>query len=417
LYLTSSYYKRFLESDEALFEISKRFKIPLSLNFSKLIYNYDHEYLTKRSHKYYSADKCLFRAAKEGNLDMVKNAISNGATKFNIAMPFASRGGNIEVFKLFLHFGAEISSRSIIMASKYERNDILDIISTRSLANIYGDIIIGASAGGKIELLKCIITKSIIEKKYIFHSSLVIALAVAANNGNIKIVSLLYDFIVTTKVSLSAYDYMKILSSASAGGHLKLVKIIIKNMKNNNIGLKYFPLKEAAESGNKNLTLFLLNLGAKNYASATCCAAKCNNEEIFYILMNIILEKGNKLSADEYREILYSSASGGNIGILNALINLAPKYDVELGILDYDEIMILASIKHINIVYLMLDKGAKNYNKSLVNAVKGYNREIVELMLHTGACNYGEAIEAAIKNGAKEIIEVIQNYILTKVLL
>ena len=47
---------------------------------------------------------------------------------------------------------------------------------------------------------------------------------------------------------------------------------------------------------------------------------------------------------------------------------------------------------HENIVRLMLDRGADNYNETMINAVRTGHESIVRLMLENDADNYNEAM-------------------------
>jgi hypothetical protein len=58
-YVSGETYKNFLESNEALFTLSKKFNLKPSSNFNNFVEKYDKEYLTKRCFKYFSADECL----------------------------------------------------------------------------------------------------------------------------------------------------------------------------------------------------------------------------------------------------------------------------------------------------------------------------------------------------------------------
>jgi hypothetical protein len=77
LYVSSATYKNFLESKEALFTLSKRFNIKSSNNFNNFVEQYEKKYLTKRCFKYFSVNKCLIRSSKEGNVEIVNEAIKD----------------------------------------------------------------------------------------------------------------------------------------------------------------------------------------------------------------------------------------------------------------------------------------------------------------------------------------------------
>jgi len=71
------------------------------------------------------------------------------------------------------------------------------------------------------------------------------------------------------------------------------------------------------------------------------------------------------------------------------------------------------------IVELMIDKGGEeypfNWNDGLQGACKGGHMDIVKLMIHKGATNIKEYFKVLIENGHFEIVEYLENYILKKI--
>ena len=99
-----------------------------------------------------------------------------------------------------------------------------------------------------------------------------------------------------------------------------------------------------------------------------------------------------------HEKISYSARNGYDILLLPILLTLD----------DYNWAMAYAAEGgHIEIVKLMLEKGANNYNLSMENAAYGGHMEIVKLMLEKGANDYNRAMEAAALSGHMEIVRLM----------
>jgi len=76
LYFTNKEVKLLLDNKEILFVLGRKFNLAKSNTFKEFVYNYDHKYVTKRCFNYFSIQTCLIKASSEGNIDVVKTAIS-----------------------------------------------------------------------------------------------------------------------------------------------------------------------------------------------------------------------------------------------------------------------------------------------------------------------------------------------------
>jgi len=65
---------------------------------------------------------------------------------------------------------------------------------------------------------------------------------------------------------------------------------------------------------------------------------------------------------------------------------------------------------HIEIVKIMLDKGANSFNLSMKNASYNGYIEIVKLMLDKGANNFNRSMRNASSNGHIEIVKLLKKY-------
>ena len=78
---------------------------------------------------------------------------------------------------------------------------------------------------------------------------------------------------------------------------------------------------------------------------------------------------------------------------------------------NYNKIMETAAYYgHIEIVKLMLEKGAKNYDSAMSYAASSGHIEIVKLMLEKGAKNYDSAIKTAAMYEHTEIVKFLQEH-------
>lgn len=81
-------------------------------------------------------------------------------------------------------------------------------------------------------------------------------------------------------------------------------------------------------------------------------------------------------------------------------------FHTKLNVTNYDEIMIEATENgHIEIVKLMLDKGATDYNEAMRSAAWGGYVDIIQLMLEKGATNYDDAMINAANGGQLGIVK------------
>ena len=70
-----------------------------------------------------------------------------------------------------------------------------------------------------------------------------------------------------------------------------------------------------------------------------------------------------------------------------------------------------AFLGYLDIVRLMLFRGANNYNTGLTSAASGGHIEIVLLMLQQGANNFNEAMARAAHRGHEDIVYCSSNVI------
>lgn len=112
---------------------------------------------------------------------------------------------------------------------------------------------------------------------------------------------------------------------------------------------------------------------------------------------------GHEIS--NYDEAALHAAYGGHKRVLEYLMRLTPDE------LNHDNIMAMASANgHSEIVNMMLDCGATDYNRSLVNAAQFGHEHIVRLMIEKGANRYDRAMAQAAFGGHKNMVNLMLRY-------
>ncbi len=303
----------------------------------------------------------IIEASKIGDIDIVKELVENGAN-VNVeddregvsALMYASKNGHLEVVKYLIMNGSAMyaisnKSTSFSLATENGHNDIAMYIKDIST-------FIDSAKNGDYNQVKKFIEKGIPVDALVDFDT---ALAVASENGHIKIVKYLIDNGANVN---GDRPYLGIvapaLSIASQNGHLKIVKILIKNGAKVNLDntLGGTALMSASENGYVEIVKLLIDNGADvNVQTDRSSTA-------------LIMSKNYKVS-----KILIDN--GADIKVYNDL-----GYTALYGVTD------------IKLAKLLIDKGA-DLNATLVNdgstplieAVRNNNFKIVKLLVESGA--------------------------------
>ena len=168
---------------------------------------------------------------------------------------------------------------------------------------------------------------------------------------------------------------------------------------------------QAAEEGNILAVLEELKRGCDNYKDAMIYAGLGGNIKIVQMMMNRYEKSIGEYAFDTtsmfppeeirvhpnyiysnqypcYDLTMFFAADKGHIEIVKLMI--------EKGASDFEEGLYVASRNgHIDIAKLMIEKGAANYNFAMISASYEGQFEIVELMIEKGANDYNEALVGA----------------------
>jgi Ankyrin repeats (3 copies)/Ankyrin repeat len=140
--------------------------------------------------------------------------------------------------------------------------------------------------------------------------------------------------------------------------------------------------------------------------------------------------KDYKDSKDIFDFALYEAAEGGHMDIVKLMIekgatsfDLAMVWAAEAGQMEIVNFMIEKGATEFNrgmawaagggymeIVKLMIEKGATNFDWAITNAAKGGYMEIVKLMIEKGATKFNPAMKLASKRGHMEIVEYLKQF-------
>jgi ankyrin repeat protein len=186
----------------------------------------------------------LLEAAECGYLDLVNVMIRKGATNFNGGLHAASYNGHIEIAELMLEHHADNFISSFLTAISGGKVEIVRLLIKRG-ANDWGHGIVWASSFGHEDIVKLILLKGTIR-----NIALNLAFRKAAEGNHKNIVKILMD--------AGADDWNQGLSGAAVSGHESMVRFMIKMGANNfNTGLH-----NAAYGGHRHIVDLMIEYGA-----------------------------------------------------------------------------------------------------------------------------------------------------------
>jgi ankyrin repeat protein len=105
--------------------------------------------------------------------------------------------------------------------------------------------------------------------------------------------------------------------------------------------------------------------------------------------------------ATDFDGTMFEAAEGGHMEIVKLMI--------EKGARDFNKAMSYAAIEgHMEIVKFMIEKGATDFNSGMNHAAGGGHMEIVKLMIEKGATNFDWGMFFAAKRGHIEIVNYLK---------
>ncbi|KAH6881080.1 hypothetical protein B0T10DRAFT_518795 [Thelonectria olida] len=216
--------------------------------------------------------------------------------------------------------------------------------------------------------------------------------------------------------------YGSALQAASAGGHDKIVQLLLEKGADVNAGKYGSALQAAAARGHDKIVQLLLEKGADvnmeggHYGSALQAASAGGHDKI----VQLLLEKGADVNAEggQYGSALQAASAEGHDKIVQLLLEKGAGVNAEGRC--YGSALQAASFRgHNKIVQLLLEKGADvnakggEYGSALQAASYGGHDKIVQLLLEKGADvnaeggQYGSALQAASAGGHDKIVQLL----------
>jgi Ankyrin repeats (3 copies) len=141
----------------------KKFYLKMTYYISKLEEEFGIPYIPTKSYnpeKFYKKYKdskdiynfVMVRAAKGGNMEIVKFMIEKGATSFDWTMVNASRGGHMEIVKLMIEKGATYFNTAMRSAALGGHMEIVKLMIEKGATNFVSAMNI-ATKGGHMEIV------------------------------------------------------------------------------------------------------------------------------------------------------------------------------------------------------------------------------------------------------------------------
>lgn len=135
---------------------------------------------------------------------------------------------------------------------------------------------------------------------------------------------------------------------------------------------------------------------SKIYRKQMQFLARNGYDKLLYSILEVT--PADKWNFEKFHEAVQSAIEANHVEIIN--------YCMSQGYRAYDDMMITAArYGRLNIIKMMIEKGAKNFDAAMTWAVTCINcMEIIDLMLEKGAKSYGATICSAIMADNREVV-------------
>ncbi|MEM3858013.1 MAG: ankyrin repeat domain-containing protein [Candidatus Micrarchaeaceae archaeon] len=267
----------------------------------------------------YCLNTALYRASKGGNIDIMKLLISYGANNFNYALEGACRGEKVEAARFLLSYNVNDLFRSIYYACRSGNLELIKLLISKGIKH-WDQALYGACKNGNIENVKyllqyaknpsynemfCYACKSNLElAKFLYTNypcnyNLNCALFYACKYGKIEIVNYLLD------LGADNVDYA--LKGACKGGKIEIAKMMV------NLGATDFndALSYACKCGDLETVNYIISLGGNDWESGLFSACQYGHGEIVKLMLTKNISEDclefcayNASDNDEITEIL-----------------------------------------------------------------------------------------------------------------
>jgi len=245
-------------------------------------------------HLHHLYNSILYGAAQGGHLELVDQAIKNGAYDYVGGAIHAVRGGHAYLVKHLLNAGPHFHP---VLMSTEQIDEIMD----------------EAARVGDIDTVEYMVELGAVDYD--------LAMASAAANGHDEIVQYMFD--------LGASNYNWTLWRAAAGGYFSIVDLIIE-LAGNIHPLDYNrAMEEAAEAGQLDMVDYMVELGADAYGLAFDAAASVGNVHVMEYLLEYVNQQN--LNNALILAIEYSQEDAAEFALRNGANNFVEALELAEG--------------------------------------------------------------------------------------
>ena len=230
---------------------------------------------------YLDFNDMMFKAAKDGNVDLVELVIKKGVSDFDLnrAMETAAEWGKLAVVKFLVEKGAKnlskikiepILNRTMLSAARHGHLEIVELMIEKG-ANDFNRTMYWGAFSGSLKIVELMIEKGADD----FNE----AMSTAATKKHFDIVELM--------IKKGANNFTQVMRDAVHAGSLDVVKLMIEK------GEKYFDINDfnygmvnAARDGSLDIVKLMVEKGARDFDMAIRNATRTGHQEIVDYLKN-----------------------------------------------------------------------------------------------------------------------------------
>lgn len=364
----------------------------------------------------YDYSTAMYCAGLGGHLNIVEFMISIGADNFIEGLSGACLGGHLFIVKFLiekLNEDAILSLNCVFHHACYSGNLELVKYMIANGVNAWESGFNRACHGGHMPIVQLMISK--LTEIDEFNRDDLRGLDYACIGGNIDIVKLMIDLTFQdTKTSKTSTKWFSALYNACENGHMSVVQLIISasgGLEGSNIYTWSHALQWACQSGNMDLVRLIISKiegsdeSSKIYTPiwnmGFIKACNFNNTPI----VQLMISKG----ANDWHNGLGNACYNGHISIVKLILESQPSgpRGPEISVNWNYQFEWACSGGCIEIVQLMISKGADSWNNGLENACKNGHIDIVKLVLSYGANKLDTALFNAYLNGHMNIVHLL----------
>jgi ankyrin repeat protein len=320
-------------------------------------------------------ETALTAASRHGHLQIVELLLNNGADvntqgesfSYGTALQAASRGGHVQIVDLLLNKGADVN-----------------ITGGR-----FGNALIAASFCGYLEIAVRLIDAGANIDAADMSNDYGTALHAASRGGHLPIVELLLRR--GADVNIHHGDWGTALIAASEMGQYHIVQILVNHGVNVNLQSKRMgtALQVTAERGQIQIARLLLSKGAEVNGEVLCSASRGGHLQLVELLLN------NHAKIDAYGQngtALVVASRNGHLDVVELLLSRGADINAQIS---YTALQGATAFGHTNVARLLIKRGAdvnvssEEYGSALEAAVAGgtdkHSSAVIRLLLDHGA--------------------------------